>query len=167
VLDRFNGAAVELQAERVIRVTADCPLVDPELVERLLTLRESAGTVYAAVATGPPIAERSPRRYPDGLDSEVFSATALERAAAEATDAWDREHVTPYIKRELAADSCALLEAEEDWADERWTVDYPEDLAFAKSVYDHFGDTPFGYRDVFELLEREPRLRQINAIRAA
>lgn len=168
VLDRFRSAAVEFGAERVVRITADCPLVDPAVVDRLVELHDADEQLcYAAVAVGVDGIDPSLRRFPNGLDAEVFPAWALERAWAETTDPFDREHVTPYIKRIIANGHCEMLEAEEDWGRERWTVDYPEDLAFVRSVYERLGDRPSGYRDVLELLDAEPELREINSHRAA
>jgi spore coat polysaccharide biosynthesis protein SpsF (cytidylyltransferase family) len=168
VLDRFRAAAVEFGAERVVRITADCPLTDPEVVDRLVEMHDrERGLGYAAVAVGAAGVDSRLRRFPNGLDAEIFPTAALERAWAAATDSFDREHVTPYIKRRLSTGSDGMLEAEEDWGDERWTVDYPEDLAFVRAIYGRLDETPFGYREVLGLLRSEPKLRQINSARRA
>jgi len=173
VLDRFHLAAQELEAERILRVTADCPLVDPEVLGKLLDLHsQSAGPAvsahapthrYAAIATGAMSAREGLCRYPDGLDGEVFTAATLELAWRESRERYEREHVTPFIWRRPRRFSLALLEATEDLGEERWTVDHPADLAFVKAVYERLGGREsFGYREVLELLGREPKLRELN-----
>jgi spore coat polysaccharide biosynthesis protein SpsF (cytidylyltransferase family) len=158
VLDRFHGGAERLGADVLVRITADCPLVDPELIGRVIDLRARNRLDYAAIPTGglPGI-----RCFPDGLDCEVFTATALAIAWREATDPYDREHVSPLIKRD-ARFARAYLEADTDLAAERWTVDHPEDLEFVRAVVDRLGRA-CGYRGILALLEREPELRALNA----
>jgi spore coat polysaccharide biosynthesis protein SpsF len=107
VLDRFHQAAKVLGAERIVRVTADCPLIDPEVVGWLLELAaERPDAAYASVATGAIGSGR--RRYPDGLDAETFTAATLATAWTEATDPYEREHVTPFIWRRPER-SCSRL----------------------------------------------------------
>jgi spore coat polysaccharide biosynthesis protein SpsF (cytidylyltransferase family) len=157
VLDRFHAGAEQLGAELVVRVTADCPLVDSELIGRLLAFREREALDYAAIPTGgiPGV-----RCFPDGLDTEMFTAAALDIAWREATSAPDREHVSLLIKRDERFRR-AFLESDVDLAHERWTVDYPEDLEFVRTVVARLG-RDCGYRDVLALLKREPALREIN-----
>jgi spore coat polysaccharide biosynthesis protein SpsF len=167
VLDRFQRAAEALGTQRLVRVTADCPLIDPEVVDKLLDL--AAGQpedAYASVATGAIGAKAGRRRYPDGLDAETFSAGMLATAWHEASDPYEREHVTPFIWRRPERFRVVVLEADEDMGDERWTVDYPADLEFVRALYERLcedGDRPFGFRDVLAVLEREPELRMRNA----
>jgi spore coat polysaccharide biosynthesis protein SpsF len=166
VLDRFQRAAEALDVERVLRVTADCPLIDPEVVGRLLQLASRrTDAAYASVATGAIGADAGYRRYPDGLDAETFTAQALAAAWRESRDPYEREHVTPFIWRRPERFGVAVLEADEDLGAERWTVDYPADLELVRALYERLGgsDTPFGFRDVLAVLEREPRLRALNA----
>ncbi len=165
VLDRFHLAARELQAEVILRVTADCPLVDPDVLGRLLSMRwETPAPDYAAIATGAMSARAGLRRYPDGLDGESFTAAALVLAWEESRDRYEREHVTPFIWRRPERFRSALLHAKEDLGSERWTVDHPGDLAFVQAVYEHLDERePFGYREVLKLLEQEPALRELNA----
>jgi spore coat polysaccharide biosynthesis protein SpsF len=168
VLDRFHRGAQTLRAERVVRVTADCPLVDPEVVARLLELAATRPDVaYASVATGAIGVDAGYRRYPDGLDAEAFTALALTEAWHEAADPFEREHVTPFIWRRPERFGVAVLEADEDLGDERWTVDYPADLELVRAVYARLidaGEEPFGLREVLAVLEREPELRKLNAV---
>jgi spore coat polysaccharide biosynthesis protein SpsF (cytidylyltransferase family) len=157
VLDRFHAGAEQVAADVIVRVTADCPLVDPELIGRVIALRDREGLDYAAIPTGgiPGV-----RCWPDGLDTEVFTAAALDIACREATSAPDREHVSLLIKRDERFRR-AFLESDVDLADERWTVDHPEDLEFVRAVVARLG-RDCGYRDVLALLAREPGLREIN-----
>ncbi len=162
VLARFRQAAVQLGPDRVVRVTADCPLVDPEVVADLLALHASRPElVYASVATGAIGASSGLRRFPDGLDAEVFAASALEVAWREASDPYEREHVTPHIWRAPERFPAAVLECERDLGDERWTVDHPADLELVRAFYQRLTE-PFGWREVMALLEHDPRLRALN-----
>lgn len=165
VLDRFRAAAAAYGPDRVVRITADCPLIDPSVIDSLVALvRQQPELLYAAVATGAVGAESGYRRYPDGLDAEIFPASALAAAAAETSDEFDREHVTPFIWKRPERFPAAVLEAERDMGDERWTVDHAADLALIRTIYAHFEHRSgaFGYRDVIELLEHDPALRELN-----
>ena len=161
VLDRYHRGAEALDAELVVRITADCPLIDPEVVARLLDFRRERELDYAGVATGalPPNAGR--RRFPDGLDCEVFTRAALDRAWRESGDPYDREHVSPFIQRDERLRR-GVLEAEEDYGTERWTVDHPSDLELVRKLVAKLGRRA-GYREILALLEREPQLRAINS----
>jgi spore coat polysaccharide biosynthesis protein SpsF (cytidylyltransferase family) len=147
VLDRYHRAAAQTGADVVVRITADCPLIDPEVVGRLLAFRAENGFDYAGNATGalPP----GRNRFPDGLDCEVFTRAALDLAHAEATDAYDREHVTPFLGRDERLRR-GVLEAEEDYGDERWTVDYPSDLERVRGIVEQLGRRA-GYREILAI----------------
>jgi spore coat polysaccharide biosynthesis protein SpsF len=160
VLDRFHGAAVALRADTVVRVTADCPLVDPQLIGRVVAYHHASGQDYTALTVGTVEGNDGRRRFADGLDTEVVAASALAAAWREATDPYDREHVTPFVKARPERFAIGWLEADEDFGDERWTVDRPDDLAFVRAVVDRLGAGPFGHREVLALLEREPQLRR-------
>jgi spore coat polysaccharide biosynthesis protein SpsF len=167
VLDRFRRAAEQLSPELIVRVTADCPLVDPEVVADLLDLyAQRPGIAYASVATGAVRSRAGLRRFPDGLDAEVFSPTALEQAWREATDPFEREHVTPFLWRRPERFPAVMLECDVDHGGERWTVDYPADLELLSIVYERLHE-PFGWRDVLALLDREPGLRELNTAHRA
>lgn len=165
VLDRFHSAASTFDADPIIRVTADCPFVDPGLVGRLVREFSSSAYDYIAVQTGAGAAHLPGRRYPDGLDAECFGAATLDRAWREASAREEREHVTPYIWRNKHLFRCGQLEAEEDWSALRWTVDHEEDLRFAEAVYDALWqeDRVFTYLDVIELLRARPEIAALNA----
>jgi spore coat polysaccharide biosynthesis protein SpsF (cytidylyltransferase family) len=103
------------------------------------------------------------RRFPDGLDAECFTRDALEAAWREATAAYDREHVTPYLKDRPERFGVAYLQAEEDLGEERWTLDTRADLTFLEALSDALagGDPAFGYRDVVGLLGSRPDLQAL------
>ena len=160
LLDRYYRAALEQQAEVVVRVTADCPLVDPGLVDQ---------TVQAFQQADPPVdfvANRLPRRrtYPIGLDTEVCSMTALEQAWRQATESHQREHVMPFFYEQPDRFRTLLLNYEEDLGELRWTVDTQEDLAFVREVYRRMAPrTEFGWLEVLNLIRQHPDLAAINA----
>jgi spore coat polysaccharide biosynthesis protein SpsF len=155
VLARYAGAAERFGADPVVRLTADCPLVDPELIDRCVErFREGA---FDHVALG--------GEFPDGLDTEVVATAVLRRAHAEARLASEREHVTPWIWKRPERFRCAVVAFPRACAGWRWTVDEPADLAFVRAVYDrlHRPGHVFGWRDVAALVDREPALMALNA----
>jgi spore coat polysaccharide biosynthesis protein SpsF len=129
VLGRFTGALVAWQPDHVVRLTADCPLADPEVIDAVIALHLERGTDYAANTP-------AHRTYPKGLDVEVMRASCLLRAAAEAVDPYEREHVTPYLYRHPERFAQVFLSQDADEGEVRWTVDRPDDLAFVRAVYD-------------------------------
>ena len=131
VLARFVGAA-EGASGALVRVTGDCPLIDPDVVDELIRLfHHTPGCVYAS--------NIEPRTYPDGLDVEVLSPEILRQVAAEADDPYDREHVTTAIRRKLQRLPSAALVCEEQLGELRWTVDTSEDLDFIREVVGRLG----------------------------
>lgn len=130
VLDRFGGAmALVPEADTVVRLTADCPLTDWTVIDATIDRRREAGADYAS--NTPAV-----RTYPHGLDVEVMSRAALERACREAVDPYEREHVTPFIYRRPDEFRLAYLSQPVSTAHLRWTVDLPEDLTFVRDVYE-------------------------------
>lgn len=166
VLARFHGAAQALGPGRIVRVTGDCPLIDPEVVEALIALADGPpGCAYASVGTGALPSSSGLRRYPDGLDAEVFTVEALDTAWREATEPYEREHVTPFIWRRPERFTARMLEAPIDMGAERWTIDHPSDLELVRAIYDRLGadGRPFGFREVLAELDSDPHLRALNA----
>lgn len=158
VLDRFIGAARAYQADVIVRITADCPLIDPELIDRTVQAMHQAGVRFAA--------NRLPwdRSFPIGLDVEVCTRQALEEAASHALAADQREHVMPYLYQDRFADQVALIRHDEDLSRLRWTVDEPADLELVRRIYSELGeDGDFGWQEVLELVRAEPELSSINA----
>lgn len=155
VLERYADVARAHSADVVIRITGDCPLVDPNLVDDAIGFFLEAGVDY--------LCNNYPPTYPDGLDIEVFSAAALCRAHAEATEAFDREHVTPYLRRP-GLFATVTISADEDLSTLRWTVDEAADFEVISRVFEHF--TPsydFTWGDVLALQRRNPNLFNANA----
>src|SRR5262245_17759237 len=147
VLDRVYQAARAQGAEIVVRLTGDCPLHDPEIVDAVVRLLESAagGADYASNVTPP--------TYPDGLDAEALLFGVLERVWTEAKEASDREHVTTYVRTRPKEFRILNLANEVDLSGMRWTLDEAADLAFLKAVYDAFGGRDdFGWREVLDLV---------------
>lgn len=128
VLGRFVLAADHLQLEGdIVRLTADCPLADPGVIDACVALRREGGFDYAS--------NGQVRTYPRGLDVEVFTAAALRRAGAEATSPYDREHVTPWLYRTETTLRLGELVGSPDLSEFRWTVDLPADFEFVERVY--------------------------------
>lgn len=154
VLARYILASREARADIIIRITGDCPLVDPFLVDEAIRRFKNAHVDY--------LSNVDPPTYPDGMDIEVFTAAALERAAAESVDPFDHEHVTPFLRRRDDI-SRAAMSNEEDLSALRWTVDEPEDLSVIRAVFDHFSpEIHFGWRQVLELQRANPELFSAN-----
>jgi spore coat polysaccharide biosynthesis protein SpsF len=158
VLDRYHGAADLTAADAVVRITADCPFIDPDVIDRVVD-------AYTKVRPQVDYASNvNPRRtYPRGLDVEVISRDALERAWREDDDLASREHVTPYIWRQPERFRLYNVLGGCDMSRYRWTVDVPEDLLLAQVVYDHFGHHRFAWTDVLALQRERPELRRLNA----
>ncbi len=158
VLDRYYQAALFARAETVVRFTADCPLLDPQVTDRTVRLFLDGPEPYAYVSNA------VPPSFPDGLDTEVFSAEALATAWREAVEPAHREHVTPFLWEQPDRFRIGVLRCDVDLSSLRWTVDYPADLEFVRGVYEALYATKpgFGMEDVLELLERQPAMASIN-----
>jgi spore coat polysaccharide biosynthesis protein SpsF len=157
VLDRYYQAALSYQAQVVVRITSDCPLIEPEVVDRVVKefLDHQPNLDYAANTL-------PPRTFPQGLDTEVIGFDALERAWREDRNPAWREHVTPYIYRNPDRFILYALTSDEDYSSLRWTVDTPEDLAFVRCIYDNFDHDRFSWREVLGLLDRHREFLEIN-----
>lgn len=140
VLDRYRAALAEQPGvEAVVRLTADCPLADPALIDRVIEHHHATGADYTSNTLGA-------RTYPQGLDTEVIKPKVLVEAAELATDPYEREHVTPYIYRRPDTYRLAGVARHDSLARLRWTVDVPQDLAFVREVYAklYYVDKAFG-----------------------
>lgn len=157
VLDRVYRAAISSAALHVVRLTADCPLTDYRIIDRVLEVHLAEGNDYTSNTL-----ERS---YPDGLDVEVVTIEALEAAWRECRDAEQREHVTAFLYAEPGRFKLGNVDNSEDQSCYRLTVDYPEDLAVVRSVFDtlYASDPGFSCADMVALLERRPELVRLNA----
>jgi spore coat polysaccharide biosynthesis protein SpsF len=147
VLERYRGAlARHPQARAVVRLTADCPLADPDLIDRVIDHHHAQGADYTSNTLGT-------RTYPHGLDTEVIRSEVLFEAAERAIDPYEREHVTPYIYRRPETYRLAGVSRDRSQAALRWTVDLPADLAFVRDVYARLYPTNprFGSDDIAAL----------------
>lgn len=155
VLDRYYQAARECPDATIVRITADCPLVDPEVIDKVVSTYQLGSYDY--------VSNVHPRSYPDGLDVEVFSLATLERTWHEAVEPHHREHVTSYMSEHPERFRIGNVAHRMDLSAMRWSVDYPQDMQFIRVVYDRIKDRHFGLAEVVALLKSYPELTQINA----
>ncbi|MEK9133623.1 MAG: glycosyltransferase family protein [Pseudomonadota bacterium] len=157
LLDRYYQAALQHRADVVVRVTSDCPLIEPAVVDRLVGefLDRQPDLDYAC--------NFLPRKtFPHGLDAEVMRFDALERAWRESRDPVWREHVTLPILRNPDRYRIHGMTNDVDYSYLRWTVDEAEDLEFVRRIYDHFGHDRFSWHEVIALLDTHPEWTEIN-----
>ncbi len=179
VLDRYYQAAQAYQADVVVRLTADCPFLDPSLVDEVLQRFRSRGVDFAANRLPEPWG----RTFPIGLDVEVMHQAALARAWREATEPHQREHVTPYFYDDAPIQALrfhpqaprwretttprgfhiALYHAPQNWGRFRWTVDTPEDLALAQAIAEALDPAEMAWERLLAFLQKHPDLARLNA----
>lgn len=160
VLDRFYQAAKIAQADVVVRITADCPVIDPGLIDDLVRQFLASKVDFAANRLPPPWK----RTYPIGLDIEVCTFNALERAWKEADQSYQREHVMPYLYEQEGRFEILVTHYAADLGSQRWTVDTQEDLNFIQGVFDYFkGKNDFSWLEVLNVVQQHPELTEINA----
>jgi spore coat polysaccharide biosynthesis protein SpsF len=155
VLERYFQAAGAYGAETVVRVTSDCPLIDPGVADRVIGEFLEVRPDYASNVLR--------RTYPRGLDTEVMTAAALARACCEAGEPYARAHVTPYLYQHPELFRLHSVVELQDFSDGRWTVDCDDDLRFVRAVYARFhGDDTFGWHDVYRAVAGDPGLAALN-----
>jgi spore coat polysaccharide biosynthesis protein SpsF len=175
VLDRYYQTAKQAKADIVVRVTADCPVIDPVLIDDVVHTLLDGGYDFTCNRLPPPWH----RTYPIGLDVEACTFRVLEQAWKDANEPQHREHAMPYfyegvqlsaISRQLSEGisprgfRVALRNHTTDFGDYRWTVDTAQDLEFIRQVYARFdGRDDFSWEQVLDLVHREPGLMKINA----
>lgn len=161
VLSRYYESARMVGAQTIVRITSDCPLLDPEIVNDMIKVffEKRKQTKYIDY-----LSNTDPPSFPHGLDVEIFTFDALERAFHEATPSEEREHVTPYIRNHPEIFRQENFSQETDQSHFRWTLDYPEDFEFIKTVYDRLYPVNPGFTrfDVLSLLEEHPEINLIN-----
>jgi spore coat polysaccharide biosynthesis protein SpsF len=157
VLERYHGAAVYCGADVIVRVTADDPFKDPDIIQQAIELQQGGSYDYCS--------NTLQHSYPEGLDIEVFTFAALHTAFTEARLDSEKEHVTPFIWKRPERFSLHNFSCEPDLSHLRWTVDYEKDLIFTREVFRRLYPSKkiFLLRDVLELIEQEPALCQINS----
>ena len=160
VLGRFYKCAKEYKADIIVRLTADCPLSDPKVIDDTIELFISEKADYTA-NTAPP----ETRKYPDGSDVEVFGMEALERANAECKDLSDREHVTFYFWRYDNGFKTCQLGGDRDFSNYRLTVDYPEDVEVIDFIIKELKKkNTFGHlKEIIDILEANPEVKVKNS----
>jgi spore coat polysaccharide biosynthesis protein SpsF (cytidylyltransferase family) len=156
VLQRFVNAALPLKPTAVVRLTGDCPLADWKVIDSVIGAFSAGGCQYAS--------NIDPPTFPDGLDVEVIGFEALLAAAAEAQLPYDREHVTPFIRRRPERFPSTNIRSPVDRSEMRWTVDEPADFAFVSAVYEALYPVKkaFDSADILSLLRVRPELERVN-----
>lgn len=154
VLARFYGCAKALNFSKIVRICADCPLIDPQLVDDLIANHISSGVDYTSNCVQ--------RCFPDGQDIEVFNFNALETAYFNAKKPSEREHVTPFIRNSLLF-SLSNFAIDENYSDFRTSVDYLEDFEVISSIVTYFKDKEFGYQEIVHYLQTHPKVNALNA----
>jgi len=126
VLDRYYRCARHEQAGAIVRITSDCPLIDADVVYETIRVFQQERADYATNVW--------PRRFPPGLDTEIFTMAALDRVWRDASEPHQREHVTPYFYKHPQMSRISSLTADADYSKHRWTLDTPEDLELVRPV---------------------------------
>ncbi|SHE87570.1 spore coat polysaccharide biosynthesis protein SpsF [Tissierella praeacuta DSM 18095] len=159
VLSRYYYAAKENEADIVARITSDCPLIDPKIVDEVIKFYKEHE--YAMVVNAS--SDLSKRTFPRGLDVEIFSFDQLEIAFTNADEKYQREHVTPFIYENN--DNIFYYKNNIDYSKHRWTLDTKEDFELICKIYDELykGSHDFFLKDIIELFQRKPELFNINA----
>ena len=159
VLDRYYQCARQFGADIIVRLTGDCPLIDPVLIDQVIDELLKQGADFSCNRLPPPYT----RSYPIGLDVEACTFAALETAWLAAKDKHDREHVMPYLYEVPGRFKVTQLQNEVDYGAMRWTLDTPEDLALLKEVIRRLGGrNDFTWEEVLELFLKDPEMAKIN-----
>jgi len=155
VLDRYYRAASISGVEVVVRITSDCPLIEPDIIDRVVNeFLHCSGADY--------VSNTLKRTFPRGLDVEVFSYEALKKAWEEDKNPAWREHVTQYIQHHPDIFSVHNVSGDTDYSHMRWTVDTNEDLEFVRRIYDYFRNDTFHWTEILGLLSAHPDWLEIN-----
>tara|TARA_B110000467_G_C18057471_1_gene334439 strand:- start:41 stop:670 length:630 start_codon:yes stop_codon:yes gene_type:complete len=155
VLDRFYNAAKKYSLKYIFRITGDCPLIDPKQSIKVLEEIKSNNFDYVKL---------DDNSYPDGLDTEIFTFNALEKAWNNAKLKSEREHVTPFMYDPQNNFKIKKIPYEKNYSNLRWTVDYEDDLEFVKKIYSVlYYKQIFFMEDILKLLEKMPELKKINS----
>lgn len=156
VLDRFYQAAISIKPDQIVRLTGDCPLTDPRLIDAVIAFHLAGDFDYTSNAVEP--------TYPDGLDVEVFRFTCLEEAWAEAELPSHREHVTLFIHQQPNRFKIGHYKNDVNWSHLRWTVDEPLDFELITKIYEGlYPQNPkFITQDIMEFLDIHPELKTLN-----
>jgi len=159
-LDRYYQASKHNDVKTIVRLTSDCPLIDPDLIDKTIDLYFDKAVNYAANAVPPEL-----KKYPDGSDVEVFSFDVLKKSWIETTDLKDREHVTFYMWDKRDNFNTIMLDNDHDWGKYRITVDYKEDLELVRQIVKKLNDNNLdgSTKEIIEIIESE-KLFKINSM---
>lgn len=156
VLDRYYQAAQHVRAHVILRIMSDCPVIDPNLVDECIRTFQDDNVDYAS--------NTIVRTYPRGLDTEIMTFAALERAWQSSVQHYERVHVTPYIYEHPDIFRVRFITNPTDVSHYRWTIDTPDDLKLLRAIYAHFDNRDdFSWQDVLSLMKQTPALSAINA----
>lgn len=155
VLGRYAGAAEMVKADVIVRITCDCPLIDPGVVGQAIRELKERNADYVA---------QEWNEWPQGIGCEVFPRALLDRAAAEASDAYDREHVTPWIRNRAAKIKYSMKGPGGPVSEQRWLLDYPEDYSFLDRLFAKFPGNapPDSWEAVWRELQKHPEIYALN-----
>jgi len=154
VLSRYYHCAKSFSFSSILRVTADCPLIDPLIIDKGLSLFLENKYDY--------VTNTFPRTFPDGNETEIFSFSALESAYNNAILPSEKEHVTPYFRNKRENFRILNFTNEEDISHLRWTLDYDVDLKLIKTIISKINTRPIHVSDILELFKNQPNLKKIN-----
>lgn len=156
VLDRFYQAALPYQPQHIVRLTGDCPLIDPMIIDQVIHYHLQGGYDYTSNVVEP--------SFPDGLDVEVFRFSCLEEAWKESDLPSQHEHVTPFLLQHPERFKIGSYKSKQDLSSLRWTVDKVQDYTLVKTIYEGLypEDPCFGLDDILSFLEQHPHVNQIN-----
>ena len=158
VLDRFYNLARLQKADDIVRITGDCPFVDPEIIDEVITVYKDGNYDY--------VTNSMRYTYPDGLDVEIFSYEALQKAWENSTSLREREHVVSYFKYSGLFKIRNVMNPDPVKHEYRWSVDQPADLRFVREVYSQFvsqGNLEFRMNDILKLLSENSHILDINS----
>jgi len=155
LLDRYLLAARSEQADRVVRITSDCPLIDPDLIDDVVAALVRDRADYASNSL-------EPRTYPRGLDVEAMTTAALEAADVRDLDPASREHATPWLRTHPDQFRLVRVAADVDRSEHRWTVDTPEDYELVRRIYEAIGHDRFGWLEALAVVEAHPDWSDLN-----
>ena len=155
VLDRFYKAALKTGAKNIVRITGDCPLIDPEIVDRAIKLYKKKNVDY--------VSNVNPPSFPDGMDVEIFNFKSLKYAWQYAKNNYDREHVTPFIIRSKKL-KCFNFTNNIDYSNMRLTLDKREDFLLIKNIIEYFNPVSrFNLKDILKFYKNNLRLFKVNS----
>ena len=154
VLDRYYQCAKSNSSSIIIRITADCPLIDPQIVDSVITKFIENKYDY--------VANTHPRTFPYGTETEVFSFDALKICWEETNDKYDKEHVTSYFYKNPDKFKIGNFSQNTNQSNYRWTVDYEEDLKLVKKIVQKISKNPILTEHIIDLLEKNPEIVKIN-----